>query len=299
MAAAMTRDWRAEFGNYLRVEKGLASNSVQAYERDLEKLIRFTRMRSLDLTALTPAQIAEWNQTLGRAGLSSRSQARAMAAVRVFYRFLVGDGVIEADPTTSITLPRPFKPLPRVLTKTEVESLLAQPNPATAAGSRDRAMLEILYASGLRVTELVGLRLSQLDLQLGIVTCMGKGNKERIVPIGVEAKRSVERYLGFARPALLKKKLSEHVFLSRLGKGMTRQAFWKIICGYGEKVAIRTRITPHVLRHSFATHLLENGADLRSLQMMLGHSDISTTQIYTHVTGERLRRIYQKYHPRA
>lgn len=295
----MSRDWIAEFTTYLKVEKRLSPNSVDAYVLDLRNLEGFAERKELDLLKLRQEDIGNWINTRRQDGLSARSAARALVAARGFYRYLVGDRVIVGDPTEHLESPRAFRALPRFLNRREVESLLRAPDTATALGSRDRAMLEVLYASGLRVSELIGLTVPQVDLQLGIVRCMGKGSKERIVPVGSEASGRLEMYLRTSRPVLLKRKQSNYLFVTRRAGAMTRQAFWKLIRFYGRKAGVKKSLSPHTLRHSFATHLLENGADLRSVQVMLGHTDISTTQIYTHVTRERLKQIYKNYHPRA
>ena len=295
----MSRNWIAEFRNYLQVEKGLSPNSVAAYMRDLSKLKAYAERIKRPLPDLELEEIRIWIQELRRLGLSSRSTARAVAAIRAFYRYLVGDRVIDVDPTERVEAPRAFKPLPKYLSTDEVGEMLRAPDTSTRLGLRDRAMLEIMYATGTRVSELINITLSQVNLELGLISCVGKGNKERLIPLGAEAKSQVQQYLARSRAAILKQRRSNYLFVSQRGHRLTRQAFWKIIRAYGLRAKISSSLSPHMLRHSFATHLLANGADLRSVQLLLGHADISTTQIYTHVARERLKRIYDNCHPRA
>jgi len=293
------RDWLAEFKVYLRVEKGLSPHSIAAYLSDLHKLQQFADLKGLQWPALMQEHIVSWMRDLAEKGLSPRSIARALIAVRGFFRFLALDRVVSHDPTEHLETPRALNPLPKFLSRSEVDDLLSTPDASSTLGARDLAMLELLYATGLRVSELVNLTVQQLNLSHGLVSCMGKGSKERIVPIGSEAAGKIKAYLSMSRPDLLKRKKSNYLFISRRSTRMTRQGFWRIIRAYGRAAGLRKSLSPHMVRHSFATHLLENGADLRSVQAMLGHSDISTTQIYTHITRERLKNIYKNHHPRA
>jgi integrase/recombinase XerD len=238
-------------------------------------------------------------RSMRAAGRSPRSVARWIVAIRSFFSYLAGQGRITVNPAGNVDSPRAWKKLPAVLTPEEVETLLTFPDRQTPLGMRDAAMLEVLYATGLRVSELIGLRFQDLHLDAGYIRCMGKGSKERIIPLGQEAAGALQHYLATGRPMLLGEAKSDVLFVKRKGGGMTRQGFWKLIKGYGLRSGIATKFSPHTLRHSFATHLLENGADLRSVQAMLGHSDISTTQIYTHINRERLKSLYDDFHPRA
>lgn len=285
------------FLSYLRVEKGLSPNTLQAYQSDFDKLSKFAAGLEKDLLSLERDDLRGFIQHLHRSGLEAKSIGRTLVTVRNLYKFLLLDGIIKRDPSVNLETPKSWQSLPKFLIAEEVEQLLASPDLTTDVGIRDKAMLEVLYATGLRVSELVSLKVSDLNLNLGLLTTLGKGSKERSVPLGRSAVEWVQKYLP-VRQRILKEKLSDLLFVSQKGAPISRQAFWKIIVTYGEKAKIG-HITPHLLRHSFATHLLENGADLRSVQMMLGHSDISTTQIYTHITKERLREIYKKFHPRA
>lgn len=285
------------FLSYLRVERGLSSNTLAAYKSDLEKLRSYARDIGKDLLSIERSDIADFIQTLSNSGLEARSISRALVTVRNLYRFLLLDGHLNRDPSTNIQSPRSWQSLPKFLSTEEVNRLLDSPNTSTEIGLRDKAMLEVLYATGLRVSELVSLKVADLNLDFGFLVTLGKGTKERAVPIGQSAVTWITQYLG-VRASLLNGKNTSRLFVGARGEHVTRQAFWKLIVMYGNKARIG-HVTPHLLRHSFATHLLENGADLRSVQMMLGHSDISTTQIYTHVTNERLREIFKRFHPRA
>jgi integrase/recombinase XerD len=283
----------------LVVERGLAQNSLEAYRRDLTRYTEYLRGRRKTVTALDGAEVPRYLLVLREAGLSPRSVARHLSAVRQFHRFLVREGYAADDPTAHLESPRPWQRLPVVLTSEEVERLLSFRETMTPQDLRDHAMLEVMYASGLRVSELVGLRLSDLNLNAGIIHVLGKGDKERLVPLGDAAAASLRAYLAHGRPRLEKRRASPHLFLGRHGRGLTRQMFWQLLKRYVRTAGIAKRVTPHTLRHSFATHLLEGGADLRSVQLMLGHADIGTTQIYTHLSRSHLKAIYEKFHPRA
>jgi integrase/recombinase XerD len=290
-------DHEERFLSYLRVERGLATNTLSAYRNDLKKLSQFARACHKRLLSLQSADLATFVKELHNAGLGPKSVARTLVAVRGFFKFLIQDGHLKVDPSADLEAPRAWQSLPRFLASYEVERLLSCPDVSTEIGLRDKAMLEVLYATGLRVSELVGLTPANFKLDLGFVRVRGKGGKERVVPLGRAAVEWTRKYVA-ARSRVERTKADRALFLTENLHPLTRQDFWRIIVSYGERAGIG-HITPHLLRHSFATHLLENGADLRSVQMMLGHSDISTTQIYTHITNERLREIYKKFHPRA
>jgi integrase/recombinase XerD len=285
------------FLSYLVVEKGAAANTVAAYSRDLTRYLAYLGER--DPKEIRASDVTGYLALLKGAGISPRSRARALSALRMLHRFLVTEGYCDENPTSIIEAPKGLVRLPTVLSGREVEALLRSPLDTGAIELRDAAMLELLYATGLRVSELVGLKLGEVNVSAGYLMTIGKGDKERLVPMGESACRTVARYLAEARGELLKDGSSQMLFLSRLGEGMTRQAFWNIIKKRALQAGVRSSISPHTLRHSFATHLLENGADLRSVQIMLGHADLSSTQIYTHVTRERLKRLHAEFHPRG
>jgi integrase/recombinase XerD len=284
--------------DHLSVERGLSAASVSAYRGDLEAFGRFLADRRLEASRIPRAVVGRYLGGLRSRGLSARSAARALSAVRGFYAFAVVHLGFAQDPTADVGNPKLGLSLPKALGEEDVEALLEAPDTARPLGLRDRAMLELLYASGLRVSEIVSLPKDAVDAEAGILRVTGKGGRERLVPFGRSAARWLARYLEAARPALDTKR-SSRLFLSVRGAPMTRQRFWQLIAAYGRSAGIRIRLSPHALRHSFATHLLEHGADLRALQMMLGHADISTTQIYTQVSRSRLRRVYDQFHPRA
>ena len=285
---------------HLRVERGLAQRSVEAYAGDLVRFALFVRQ---DLTknfdGIDAGDVAAWLVSLSRDGISARAQARKLSALRGFYKFLLAERRVTADPTALVTGPRLPRKLPQVLTFPEVEQLLAAPDAATPRGCRDASMIQLLYASGLRVSELVGLKLSDVDLDQSVVSALGKGDKRRMVPFGEIARDSLVRYVREVRPRWSVRGESVHLFLTERGSGMTRQGFWKLLGRYARSAGISKPISPHKLRHSFATHLLERGADLRAVQTMLGHADIATTQVYTHVTAEHLRQSHTRFHPRG
>lgn len=287
------------FLNYARVEKGLAANSIAAYRRDLAEFEGFLHRARKDLKKVTREEIRSFLASLYQRGLSARSVARHLVSLRNVFRFLLREGNLQIDPTAEIDAPKIGQSLPKYLTADEVETLLQQPDVSTPAGLRDKAMLEVLYATGMRVSELIGLRWEDFEMNLGVVRCLGKGNKERLIPVGKSALREVEAYVQRGRPQLGKKRNAPVLFLNQRGGRLSRVGFWKILGHYGRAAGFANALTPHVVRHSFATHLLERGADLRSIQLMLGHSDISSTQIYTHVLKERLKQVYQDHHPRA
>ena len=290
-------DLADQYINYLRVERGLADNTVLAYSQDLNRFFRFLESHSLSPLKVTQNRISEYVSMIGNE-LSARSVARNVSAVKMFFRFLATEGKIERSPARLLESQRLSRRLPGTLTPREVERLISQPDLSNPKGQRDRAMLEILYATGLRVSELVSLELLSINLEAGYLRTLGKGSKERVVPMGVKAMMAVKEYLSSGRPHLTKGNNSSYLFTNLRGRPMTRQGFWKIIKKYGSQAGIKKNITPHILRHSFASHLLEGGADLRAVQVMLGHADISTTQIYTHVTRERLKELHKRCHPR-
>lgn len=288
-----------QFLSYLVVEKGLSTNTLDAYGRDLSRYLDFLSQRKISMPeAIRSTDILQFLTLLKNQGLAPRSRARSLVSVRSFHRFLHGEGFCQQNPASRIEAPRNLPSLPKTISHDEVERLLSAPLGDEPFALRDRAMLEVLYATGLRVSELVGLKVSQLHLDAGFLSAFGKGSKQRIVPLGEVAVEALQAYLAFGRGLLLKEQRTEFVFLNRFGRGLTRQGFWKIIKRRALEAGIIKNITPHTLRHSFATHLLDNGADLRAVQTMLGHADIATTQIYTHVTRERLRKVHEKHHPR-
>ena len=289
-----------EYLNYLTVEKGASRNTIDGYSRDLSRYARFICGLEIRVNGGIGAEdVIAFLASLQEEGLTANSVNRALAAIRGFYKYLLREKKVEHTPVAHVELARVWMRLPDVLSREEMEILLAQPGAATPAEIRDSAMLELLYATGIRVSELIGLTVNSINWQVGYLVAKGKGEKERIVPVGRTAYDRVKRYLEGARPLLLKGMESDRLFLNRSGKGMTRQGFWKIVKKYAAKAGLGKRVHPHTFRHSFASHLLAGGADLRSVQIMLGHADISTTQVYTHVTRDRLKEVHRKYHPRG
>ncbi|MDL1967570.1 MAG: site-specific tyrosine recombinase XerD [Deltaproteobacteria bacterium] len=288
-----------QYLNYLLVEKGLSKNTIESYSSDLTRYLNFLKTKRIKtISDADTSAILKHLISLRNAGLGARSRARHLVTIRGFYRFLVEEKVIKNDPTRIIDLPKSGLRLPDVLSFKEVEYLLNTPDLNKPTGARDAAMIELLYAAGLRVSELVNLKVQDVNIEACFVRVFGKGSKERVVPIGFYAKEKIDFYIKTFRAKLLKNVTSPYLFVARAGKPMTRQGFWKLLRKYGQKAGIIRKIKPHSLRHSFASHLLEGGADLRSVQIMLGHVDISTTQIYTHVAREHLKKIHEKFHPR-
>jgi integrase/recombinase XerD len=298
MTVRSTEHHVAEYLAHLAVERNLSPRSLEAYARDLRQLAAWLDEQGLGLDRVARSDLRDYLGARRDQGLSARSAARALSTLRGFFRFLVGDRVLVADPTADLQSPSLWQTVPHVLSGADVDALLAAPDPASPAGLRDRAMLETLYATGVRVSELVGLTVDRLRLDPGFVRVLGKGRKERLVPLGENARVWLERYLAAGRPAIDRFRRPE-LFLNLRGRPLTRQGFWKILRGQALRSGVTAHLSPHVVRHSFATHLVENGADLRAVQMMLGHASLSTTEIYTHVARERLRRLYDEKHPRA
>jgi integrase/recombinase XerD len=297
--SAATDALAARFLDFCRVEKGLSVNSLDAYTADLASFTKFLGEGAAPGTPPGTEAIRNYIDSLYQRQLGNRSIARHLTTLRNFYGFLLREGVIANDPTEHLKAPRQWQTIPKYLNSADIDQLLDAPDAAKPAGLRDRAMLQLLYATGLRVTELCKTGMSDLNLEMGVLRTMGKGNKQRLIPVGRVAIQAVEAYLANGRPALLKRRASRYLFVTARGGPLTRQAFWKLLAAHGRTVGIFRGLTPHVLRHSFATHLLEHGADLRSVQIMLGHADISTTQIYTHVMRSRLRDTVREHHPRA
>lgn len=289
-----------EYINVLAVEKGASHHTIEAYSRDLNRYMTFIRAEGIEeIGAIGPEAIIAYLETLRKGGLSATSMNRNLAAIRGFYKHLLREERIQVNPVAVIGLAKTWLKLPDTLSREEMNRLLDQPGSAGASAVRDKAMLELMYATGIRVSELTALTINAMNWQVGYLTVFGKGGKERIVPVGKSAHGCLITYVEQARPLLLKERKSNVLFLNRSGKGLTRQGFWKIVRQYAAQAGLKKAIHPHTFRHSFATHLLEGGADLRAVQVMLGHADIATTQIYTHVSRERLKEIHRRYHPRG
>ena len=298
MAMENTDRYIDEYFGYLSSEKGLSINTIEAYSRDIHRFYK-SLGKGKDIFSATPEDVINYLKILHGSGIKTRSYARALIALRGFYKYLLMEGHVESIPTSNIDIPRFYKKLPDVLSLEEVEGLLNAPDTGKPTGFRDKVMLEVLYATGMRVSELVNLRAENINLQIGYIITKGKGSKERVVPLGEVALRWIKDYTRDVRIKLLKGRSTDFIFLNRSGKRLSRQGFWKAMKRYARILNTKKPISPHSLRHSFATHLLERGANLRSVQAMLGHSDISTTQIYTHINKERLKEIHKKFHPRS
>jgi len=288
------------FLTYLTVEKGLSKNTLESYGRDVRKFLLFLEEGQIKtIQEIKYENILDFLSHFKKQGFSDTTTVRTIVSIKQFFKYLLLEKIIKEDPTSQIRTPKMKKSIPGIISLEDVERVLASPNESTPEGIRDLAMLEVLYATGIRVSELIWLKLNDVNFEMGFVIVYGKGSKERIVPIGGQAQEKLRTYMELSRPLLLKSRDSKELFVTRRGKAMTRQGFWKLIKNYALKAGITKQISPHTMRHSFATHLLERGADLRTIQIMLGHSDISTTQIYTHVENERLKEIHKKYHPRS
>jgi len=288
-----------EFLDYIIVERGLSENTIKAYSTDLSKFVKYLDFLNLSLEGIKRRDIESFILYLKDKKLNPSSIYRMIATIKSFYKYLITHGHLNKNPIKIVQFPKLWKKLPEVLSLSEVENLLNRPNIKDIMGLRDKAILELMYATGMRVSELIKLELNSIDLDLGIVRCEGKGNKERILPLGSKASQILLKYLGRSRPQLGKSNTSTNLFLTRLGKGISRQSAWKIIKKYTSNCKIKKNVTPHTFRHSFATHMLERGADLRIVQELLGHADISTTQVYTHMNRDRLKALHKKYHPRG
>ncbi len=284
---------------FLDIEKGLSGNTLSSYIGEMDKFERFLEKRSLNYLKITEEDILEFIKEESRKGQTAATQAHVISVLRSFYKYLIIDEKVDVNPAASISFPKKWKSIPKYLTKDEVVDLINAPDMSKKTGVRDRAILELMYATGLRISETIGLKFENIFLEDNFIRVMGKGSKERIVPFNDRAGEELVRYLNEARPNLVKDEKSDFVFINKNGGSLSRQGLWKIIKGYGIKIGMSGSLTPHMLRHSFATHLLEQGADLRSIQMMLGHSNISTTEIYTFVAKERVKKIYDKLHPRS
>ena len=288
-----------QFIDFMEVERGVSLNTIQAYRRDIEKFVSYLRSVKKDLAKADRKEILDFMMSLKNKGLSATTIARNLASLKTFWKFLVMERIVPENVAAVIETPKTWKTIPDVLNRQEVEKLLSAPSRKGMTGVRDKAILELMYATGLRVSEVKDLKKVNVNLEAGFVKCSGKGGKERVVPLGRVARDAVAKYIDGARRKLSRKIEDDHLFLSKLGKCLSRQSIWKMIQKYAKQTGIKKHITPHTLRHSFATHLLEGGAELRGVQEMLGHADISTTQIYTHINKDKLRKVHEKYHPRA